>query len=106
MTVSAPTLKMLIRGVAVAACMQLAVVSPLAGAGQAAGAAPQAVGPAAPGAAQAPGRGRGPQPLDPRVQVRMHHFADTNEDRRSSTRSAGPRSRRSHQPRSRLIGMV
>jgi predicted esterase len=38
----------------------------------------------APPATQAPaaaGRGgRGPAPLDPRVQVRMHHFADTNED--------------------------
>ena len=35
------------------------------------------------GAAQqapAPGRGRGPQPVDPRVQIRMHHFAETNED--------------------------
>jgi predicted esterase len=34
-------------------------------------------------AAQTPpqGRGgRGPVPLDPRVQVRMHHFAETNED--------------------------
>ncbi|HEY7185249.1 MAG TPA: alpha/beta hydrolase [Vicinamibacterales bacterium] len=27
-----------------------------------------------------PGRGRGPIPVDPRVQIRMHHFADTNED--------------------------
>ena len=36
---------------------------------------------AAPGtAAQAPGRGRGPQPVDPRVQIRMHHFAETNQD--------------------------
>jgi predicted esterase len=31
-------------------------------------------------AAQAPGRGRGPQPVDPRVQIRTHRFADTNED--------------------------
>ena len=30
--------------------------------------------------AQAPGRGRGPQPVDPRVQIRMHRFAETNED--------------------------
>ena len=31
--------------------------------------------------APAPGRGgRGPIPVDPRVQVRMHHFAETNED--------------------------
>src|SRR6185436_17900243 len=28
----------------------------------------------------APGRGRGPQPVDPRVEIRMHHFAETNED--------------------------
>jgi len=27
-----------------------------------------------------PGRGRGPQPVDPRVQIQMHHFAETNED--------------------------
>lgn len=32
--------------------------------------------------AQTPGRGRGrgPQPVDPRVQIRTHHFAETNED--------------------------
>ena len=31
--------------------------------------------------APAPGRGgRGPIPVDPRVQIRMHHFAETNED--------------------------
>ena len=38
--------------------------------------------PAAPAGAQpAPARGgRGPIPVDPRVQIRMHHFADTNED--------------------------
>jgi predicted esterase len=33
--------------------------------------------------AQTPGRGRGgrgPQPLDPRAQIRMHHFAEMNED--------------------------
>lgn len=31
--------------------------------------------------APAPGRGgRGPVPVDPRVQIRMHHFAETNED--------------------------
>lgn len=28
----------------------------------------------------APGRGRGPIPVDPRVQIRMHHFAATKED--------------------------
>src|SRR4029079_4721564 len=26
------------------------------------------------------GRGRGPQPVDSRVQIRMHHFDETNED--------------------------
>ena len=41
---------------------------------------------AAPPATQSPqtaaptGRGRGPIPVDPRVQIRTHHFADTNED--------------------------
>ena len=30
--------------------------------------------------APAPAPGRGPIPLDPRVQIRTHHFADTNED--------------------------
>lgn len=79
MQLPAQTLKMLIRGAAVAACFQLALVSPIAGAGQAAAPVPQAAGPGAPGAGQAPGRGRGPQ-VDPRVQIRMHHFADTNED--------------------------
>jgi len=40
----------------------------------------------APPAAQAPqpaaaaGRGRGPVPVDARVQIRSHHFAETNED--------------------------
>jgi len=28
----------------------------------------------------APGRGRGPVPVDPRVQIRTYRFADTNED--------------------------
>jgi predicted esterase len=28
----------------------------------------------------APGRGRGPQPVDPRVKILMHHFDETNED--------------------------
>jgi hypothetical protein len=27
-----------------------------------------------------PGRGRGRQPVDPRVQIRMDHFAETNQD--------------------------
>src|SRR4051812_21770804 len=36
--------------------------------------------PAAPVATQSPAPGRGPTPPDPRVQIRMHHFADTNED--------------------------
>jgi predicted esterase len=70
------TLKTFICVLAVAACVGSAAVAPNA---QAPGAA-QAV-PAAPGtAAQAPGRGRGPQPVDPRVQIRMHHFAETNQE--------------------------
>ena len=79
MKVSAMTLKPLIRVLAVAACVGLAAVAPNAGAAQAPGAAPAV--PAAPSiAAQAPGRGRGPQPVDPRVQIRMHHFAETNQE--------------------------
>jgi predicted esterase len=79
MNVPALTLKPLIRVLVVAACVAVATVAANAGAGQAPGAA-QAV-PAAPGsAAQAPGRGRGPQPVDPRVQIRMHHFAETNQE--------------------------
>ena len=79
MKVPAMTLKPLIRVLAVAACVGLAAVAPNAGAAQAPGAAPAV--PAAPStAAQAPGRGRGPQPVDPRVQIRMHHFAETNQD--------------------------
>jgi len=73
------TLKALIGVLAVGACVRIAAVVPNAGAAQAAGPA-QAV-PAAPGtAAPAPGRGRGPQPVDPRVQIRMHHFGETNQD--------------------------
>ena len=79
MRVPAMTLKPLIRVLAVAACVWIAAVAPNAGAGQAPGAAPAV--PAAPDtAAQAPGRGRGPQPVDPRVQIRMHHFAETNQE--------------------------
>jgi predicted esterase len=42
----------------------------------------QAPAPAAPeNVPPVPGRGaRGPIPVDPRVQIRMHHFAETNED--------------------------
>ena len=60
----------LLRVGAFAACLQLVV------------AAQQPVAPATTGAsaAQAPGRGRGPQPVDSRVQIRTHHFAETNED--------------------------
>ena len=79
----------LLRVGAFAACMQLAVAYPFvaaaqqpAGGQQPAGAAAQPpAAPAVPGApaAQAPGRGRGQQ-VDSRVQIRMHHFADTNEE--------------------------
>ena len=66
------------RVLAVAVCLQIAVVAPATLAAQAE--APAQV-PAAPGtAAPLPGRGRGPQPVDPRVQIRMHHFAETNQD--------------------------
>ena len=79
MKVPAMTLKTLIHVLAVAACVGIAAVAPNAGVAQAPGAAPAI--PAAPGpAAQAPGRGRGPQPVDPRVQIRMHHFAETNQE--------------------------
>jgi predicted esterase len=79
MKVPTMTLKTLIHVLAVAACVGIAAVAPNAGAAQAPGAA-QAV-PVAPGTAtQAPGRGRGPQPVDPRVQIRMHHFAETNQE--------------------------
>ena len=67
-------------------CAQMVVAYPFAaGAPQAPAAAqqpaaPATAAPAAAPAAQAPGRGRGPQPVDSRVQIRMHHFADTNED--------------------------
>jgi predicted esterase len=73
------TLKTLICVLAVAACIGISAVAPNAGAPQAPGAAPAV--PAAPGtAAQVPGRGRGPQPVDSRVQIRMHHFAETNQE--------------------------
>jgi len=61
------TLMMLLRRGAFARCVPLAVVYLL-------GAAAAAQQPAT------PGRGRGPQPVDPRVQIRMHRFSETNED--------------------------
>ena len=72
----------LLRVGAFAACLQLVV--PFVAAANSLrssrpAAAQQPAAPAAP-AAQAPGRGRGPQPVDPRVQIRTHHFAETNED--------------------------
>jgi len=70
------TVLMLLRVGAFVACMQFAVVYPFVAAAQQP-AVPDTTG--AP-AAQAPGRGRGPQPVDSRVQIRTHHFADTNED--------------------------
>jgi predicted esterase len=60
-------LMMLVRRGTFARCVPLAVVYLL-------GAAAAAQQPAA------PRRGRGPQPVDPRVQIRMHHFAETKED--------------------------
>src|SRR5688572_17789312 len=70
------TVLMLLRVGAFVACMQFAVVYPFVAAAQQP-AVPDTTG--AP-AAQAPGRGRGPQPVDSRVQIRTHHFAATNED--------------------------
>ena len=61
MKVPTMRLKISIRVPAIAACVAI-----VAGASNA-------------GAGQAPG-GRGPQPVDPRVQIRMHHFAETNQE--------------------------
>lgn len=77
MTVAGSPLKTFLGAAVVAAGIQLAVLAPITVAGQAPAAAPQGAPAAGP---QAPGRGRGPAPVDPRVQIRMHHFADTNED--------------------------
>jgi predicted peptidase len=79
---------MLLRVSALAICAQLAAASPWAAVAQELAATPQqgvqtgAQQPVPPGspAAQAPGRGRGPQPVDPRVQIRTHRFTETNED--------------------------
>lgn len=79
-------LSMLLRVAAVAGCLQLVLTYPgVVTAEQSASTAQQPTGavqaPADP-AAQPPGRGRGgrgPQPVDSRVQIRTHHFADTNE---------------------------
>ena len=73
MRVPLTTLKTFILVLAVAACVRIAAVVPNAVAAQSVTAAPGTV-------AQAPGRGRGPQPVDPRVQIRMHHFAETDQD--------------------------
>ena len=78
MNMRALTLKSVFGVIAVAACMQMAALAASAAAGPAGPA--QAV-PAAPGTASpVAGRGRGPQPVDPRVQIRMHHFAETDQD--------------------------
>lgn len=64
------------RALAVALCIQLALA-------QAAGIqapAPTAALPAPAAQAPVPGRGRGPVPVDPRAQIRMHRFAETNEE--------------------------
>src|SRR5687767_49786 len=69
-----------VRVIAAAVCIQLVMVYAPAMLAQQPAAQPAQ--PAAAPAAQtpAPGRGRGPVPVDPRVQIRMHHFVDTNED--------------------------
>lgn len=66
-----------VRLLAAAACIQLVLVYVPETLAQEPAAQP-APAPAAP--APAPGRGRGPIPVDPRVQIRTHHFAETNED--------------------------
>src|SRR5580765_6560243 len=71
------TLMMSLRRRAFAGCVPLAVFFLFGAAATAQQPAPAAP---APSAAPAPGRGRGPQPVDPRVQIRMHHFAEMNED--------------------------
>ena len=58
MNVPASSLKNVFRALAAAACVQIAAGVPI------------------PVAAQ----GRGPQPVDPRVQIRMHHFAESDQD--------------------------
>ena len=78
-----PTLKRVFGVVAVAACVQVGVVAAravgdTAGVAQETSAAPAAAAPAA--APAAVGRGRAPQPVDARVQIRMHHFAETGQD--------------------------
>ena len=85
----ATALVILLRVAALACCLQLFLAYPLeTAAQQPAGAAATTQQPAAPAAPADPnaqtsarGRGgRGPQPVDPRVQIRMHYFAETNED--------------------------
>jgi predicted peptidase len=74
------TLKLLLRAGALAACVHVAAQSSWSVSAQQ---PPQGQGtlqPPAAAPAPAPGRGRGPQPIDPRVQVRTHRFAETNED--------------------------
>jgi|RhiMethySRZTD1v2_1073278.scaffolds.fasta_scaffold15892_3 predicted esterase len=88
MKTSGARLMTVLRVGALAAALQIAAVYPFAqepAGGTQPGAAPAAPQPGVPGTpaapgAQAPGRGRGPQPVDSRVQIRMHHFAETNED--------------------------
>ena len=83
------TVMVLLRVGAFAACAQLVVAYPFVAAAQQPPAGRSAGRPRrtatggsgrAGSAAQAPGRGRGPQPVDSRVQIRTHRFADTNED--------------------------
>ena len=90
MRLGATALLTVARAAAFAVLVPLAAYPWAAAAQQPAAGTPQTPGPAASGApgpatqgaspVQAPGRGRGPQPIDPRVQVRTHRFAETNED--------------------------
>ena len=72
MRVPTSRLESVFRVLAVAACVQMAAVAPDAVFAQAV--------PAPGSTAPVPGRGRAPQPVDPRVQIRMHHFAETGQD--------------------------
>jgi predicted peptidase len=69
-----------VRVLAVAVCIQLVLVYAPGMLAQEPAAQSAAAAPAPAAQTPAPGRGRGPIPVDPRVQIRMHHFADTNED--------------------------
>jgi predicted esterase len=67
----------MLRGVVLAFCFQLILTNAPVVSGQEPAQQPPS---ATPSNAPVPARGRGPIPVDPRVQIRMHHFAETNEE--------------------------